>query len=230
MHKYLYDMAESEAMIANRAFDRLRSEITHGVVNNDKKVLALLRSSLENFPELHHAGIEFGWQYAQLTRAQLVAICGDTSTSVRLFLATTHGLLVDTVFSEEQMRDILNRPRNLFANEGTEAALSGLLRTVLMDLLSMRDIMELDDACHAFRARPRLESLLPRWNAQDLGLPPDVLRRAEASIVQLGLWAPLVWTQEERQHRIAVGHDEETNDAALAARILAENVALEEKP
>lgn len=227
----MYDAAVTLEMATRAAVRKLR--------NLDiAAILALLRAEVvfdTHTPEtakalqlLNDAGIRFCWQYARLSTTELTKILSleQRMRHVRYTMAMRYGVLPDTTLTETDLRDILERPRNLYA-------VSHAARKWLECSLGSDDAKALFGEHHVSdHDRMRIESLLNdvskatigemavNWKVvihmlqspergffvtdrhiEDLKVHGTVDKRLERMLAALGLWAPLVWTDEERAAR-----------------------------
>ncbi len=177
---------------------------------------------------LHDAGVVYGWQYAQLSTSRLTEIVGvvQSMTAVRLFMAKEHGLMPDTHFSEADLREVHERPRNLYAVDGMAERLGlrlassegralfakhhvpddvrdriagelyeTVMSSTILDMVTNWPIVE-----RVLTGEGRNYFVTARRIA-DIEAHGTVDKRLERLLAELGLWAPLVWTDEERDAR-----------------------------
>lgn len=74
---------------------------------------------MNDFPELTEHGLEWNWQYARLSAAKLADLVPNRQDRqfVERYMAQQYGLLVDTQFTEEMLRDLQGQPRNILVDK-----------------------------------------------------------------------------------------------------------------
>ncbi len=200
LHKLFHSRTKDELAIATYA------EGAHRHIRNDDRLLEQLRAPIPDFgmESLRAGGVDFVWQFTQLTRARLTELCGDKAFAMRRTFAQ-RGLLIDTVFTEEQMRVILERPANLFAVEGMETLLFARIVDT-PEIVNAFDAAGVTADVRTMITKRLAEHRLPftllnaavHWPVVTSGIMGAYATHVQTALARLGLWAPLVWTSEER--------------------------------
>lgn len=231
LHERLRENAAMAEAATRSATRKLRNLDTNAV-------LAMLRQEVRldtDIPEMREAqmllvraGVRHIWQYMQLSTAELTKLLTleKRMRVVRYAMALKCGALPDTTFTETELRDILERPRNLYAVDGMAERLglrlaSDEARALFAEHHVPDDIRSaIASGLAEARTSSTIRDMITNWpiveqvlggagsnyfvtdrRIADVQQHGTMNKRLERMLAELGLWAPLVFTDEERAAR-----------------------------